>query len=167
MHRLTIRISMFAAALGLALVATPAAAGSATAELTISATVVKNCTIDAQSISLGTYDPLVANYSNAAAPTGTITVQCTKNTAYSIALTNGGNYSAGFRRMKHAINDEYLQYELFQDGAFATAWTDTQMVSKTATSRAPLGITVYARIPGGQDVSQGTYTDVVTATVNF
>jgi spore coat protein U-like protein len=156
---------MLAAAFALALVAMPAAAQS-TAQLTISATVVKNCTVDTASISLGNYDPLVANYSAAATPTGTVTVRCTKNTAYSIGLDNGGNFSAGERRMKSATN-EFLNYDLYQDAAFATPWTTAQPVTGTSTSRAPLGITVFARIPGGQDVSQGTYTDVVTATVNF
>ncbi len=167
MHRTTMRISLLAAAFALALVVSPAAADSATAKLTISATVVKNCTVDTASISLGNYDPLVANYSDAATPTGTVTVRCTRGTGYSIGLDDGGNYSSGTRRMKHATQDEYLNYELYQDGGFATPWTTAQPVSDTSTSRAAHGITVYARIPGGQDKPQGSYTDVVTATINF
>jgi spore coat protein U-like protein len=168
MHRLTLRLSLVAAALALAFVAAPAAAqGTSTALITVSATVVKNCKIDTAPISLGNYDPLVANFSNAATPTSTVTVRCSKNTGYSVGIDNGGNYSSGARRMKHATYNEYLSYELFSDAALTMPWTDAAPVTGTSTSRAPIGLTVYARIPGGQDVSEGGYADVVTATVNF
>jgi spore coat protein U-like protein len=165
MHRLTIRSSLLAATLALTLSAAPAAA-DATALLTVSATVVKNCTIDTAPINLGNYDPIAANFSNAATPTSTITVRCSKNTGYSVGIDDGLNFS-GARRMKHATYSEYLSYELFSDAALTTPWTTAAPVTGTSTSRAPIGLTVYARIPGGQDVSEGGYADVVTATVNF
>ncbi len=136
-----------------------------TATFTVSASVAKVCAISAANIALGAYDPITANATNAA--TGSVTVQCTKNTPYDVKLDDGANASGGARRMKHASQSEYLSYELYSDSGHQTAWNSTTFVSGKVSSRTAVTIPVYAFIPAAQDVPEGSYTDTVTATIEF
>jgi spore coat protein U-like protein len=67
-----------------------------------------------------------------------------------------------------------LQYELYSDVAGGTVWGNSGGALVTwgafgsiASQGAGVSRPVYGRIPGGQDVSVGSYTDTITATVNF
>ena len=67
---------------------------------------------------------------------------------------------------------EPLNYNLYRDAARTAIWGDgtggTQVYSDPRTPRNQnVTLTVYGRIPAGQDVSVGTYTNTVTATINF
>ncbi|MBI2358339.1 MAG: spore coat protein U domain-containing protein, partial [Deltaproteobacteria bacterium] len=65
---------------------------------------------------------------------------------------------------------ESLTYNLYLDGSYATVWGDGTSGTSFITNNNPVGTqdyTLYARTPLGQDVSAGTYTDVVTVTVEF
>jgi len=71
--------------------------------------------------------------------------------------------------MKDATTD-YLTYELYQETGRTTVWgtTGTALLSiGAAPSKAARTFTVYGRIPSGQDLPAGSYTDTVQATVNF
>jgi spore coat protein U-like protein len=89
-----LRIALLSAAAAALLSAADASAQSATATFTVSATVAKNCVIDAATdiaISDATtpWDPTTTSNPTA---TGTITVRCTRGTTYTIDL-NGGVYT--------------------------------------------------------------------------
>jgi len=78
--------------------AAPAFAQTATANLNISATVNKTCTITTTPVAFGIYDPVVTNASTPLDATGTVVVTCTKGAGTRIDLGNGGNFLRGFQR---------------------------------------------------------------------
>ena len=71
---------------------------SATASLTVSASVSKNCTITTAPVTFGAYDPVTANATAPLDATGTVTVTCTKG-AVAKGLGPGSNAQGATRRM--------------------------------------------------------------------
>lgn len=145
-------------------------AGSASTTFAVNGNVTANCTISATGISF-TYDPVVANAAANATATGSITLACTKGSAPSIALDNGlyaGLASAGPRAMRLGATANYLGYDIYQPGGGTTSWTTAAPYVPTApTSKAARTFTMNGAAIAGQDVTVGSYTDTVTATVNF
>jgi len=148
----------------------PAQAATATANLSVSATINNNCTISTAAVGFPAYDPIVAH---AAAPddstSGSVTITCTKGSAATIGLGLGANVSGSQMRMLNGAAN-YLNYALYQDAGHVTLWgtSGSGLLSPVAApSKAPRTFTVYGRIPAGQDLPSGTYTDTVVATVNF
>lgn len=149
-------------------------AATATTTFTVTASVSANCTITATGISF-TYDPIGANAAAAASATGTVTIACTKGSGPSIGLNAGSNAGAVAgvtRAMANGTNR--LGYELFQSAAApgnGAVWTDiggaNALNAGVSPSKAARSFTVQAQIPPGQDVAVGSYSDTVTATVNF
>ena len=172
MHaRVSVR-SLSAAAAAVALlqgVLPTARAATATANLTVTATVTNNCTISTTPVAFGSYDPVVANASTDLDSTGTVTVTCTKGAAATVGLDLGSNAAGSTRQLKDGCTN-VLAYELFQDAGRSQVWGDagTDLLSAgAAPSKAPRSFTVYGRVTAGQDVPAGNYTDTVVATVNF
>ena len=167
--RTLLRSLLGAAALATLASATPAAAQFV--QFQVSATVARVCTIQATPITFGAYDPVVTN-ATAASPvpaTGTVTVQCTRGQTYRVSLDDGLNLDQAAlpgRSMGNGAS-AFLAYELFSDSGYGTAWNTANQVTGTAANRAPVDLTVYARLPGGQDVPVGTYTDTVTADIHL
>lgn len=167
MTRPLLRSTLAAAVLAALAAARPAAAQSASASFQVTANVLRICTISATAIDFGGYDPIGANETAAADQTGTLTIRCTRGTAWSVAL-DAGLHASGGRRMQHATTTtEYLPYELYSDTSRTAVWDAATPVAGTAANRAPFGLTIYARVPANQDALQGAYGDTVTATVNF
>jgi spore coat protein U-like protein len=165
MARFTNRHSLTLAVVGALFAAAPAEAAE-TATFQVSANVTRNCTIAATAIDFGAYDPIAANDSAAVNRTGTIAVKCTKGTSYSVKLDLGDNATAGNVRQM-ASGGAMLAYALYSDAPRTIAWNETTFVSGVAAGRSGDPLTVYAALPGGQDVPEGSYVDVVTATVEF
>jgi spore coat protein U-like protein len=147
----------------------PVMAGSATANLSVTATVSANCTISTTAVAFPAYDPIVTNASVNDDGTGSVIVTCTRGTAATIGLGLGANASGSQMRMKDATTD-YLNYALYQDSGRATVWGNSGaglLSPVAAPDKTPRTFTVYGRIPSAQDVPAGSYTDTVVATVNF
>lgn len=164
--RLVVATSLMLAAVAME---TRLSAGSASATLSISASVVNNCTISTGALAFGSYDPVVANTSANLDATGTITVACTKGAATTIGLNLGANASGSARRLTDGASN-YLTYEMYQDSSRATVWGNSGAALLTpaaAPSKAARNFTAYGRIPANQDVPAGSYSDTVTAIVNF
>ena len=73
-----------------------------------------------------------------------------------------------------ANGTNYLGYELYQPIAApgnGGVWTDiggaNALNAGVSPSKASRTFTVSASVPAGQDVAVGTYSDTITATVNF
>lgn len=163
---LLVRITLAVLSAAQNLVATPAAAQSATASFQVSANVIKTCSISATNVAFGNYDPVVANDTIAADQTGTVTIRCTRGTAWSVALDDG-SYFLGGRRMQLGATGEYLPYELYSDAGRTVVWNAGAPQTGTAASRAAVPLTVYAQVPAGQDAAAGAYLDTVVATITF
>jgi spore coat protein U-like protein len=161
------RTAALGALLGVTLLPLTASAANDTASMTVSAQVTNNCTISASALNFASYDPVVANASNALDGTGRVTVACTRGVAPAIGLGNGGSASGSTRRLADGAGN-YLSYDLFQDSGRNVTWTGTNtFTAGAATSKAARDFTVFGRIAANQDVPAGTYTDTVVATVNF
>ena len=147
----------------------PALAATATSNLSVTSTVINNCTISTAALAFGNYDPVNVN---AAAPldgTGTVTIACTKGSTATIGLGLGSNASGATRRMTDG-GGNFLTYEMYQEVAYSTVWgsAGAALLSPVAApSKAARNFTVYGRVTSNQDVSAGNYTDTVVATVNF
>jgi spore coat protein U-like protein len=155
---------------------------SAPANLTVSATVVSNCVIQAGALDFGLYDPMTVNATAPRSASASVTLACTKGSSPSIAMDLGQHESSGSRYMRittAGLNDT-LRYELYQPSspapgsgcsdAGARPWGNSlgqTFTPTTPASRAARSYSVCGTIPAGQGVSMGAYADTVVATVNF
>jgi len=143
-----------------------ALAQSASTQLRVTTTVVKNCTITSTDVSFGSYDPVGANRTAPLDGIGSLTITCTTGTGATLGLDTGGN---GNRRMNNG-SGVYLSYELYKDGGRTQVWGNsggTLLTVVPAPTVQPRTFTVYGRVAPTQDVSPGSYSDQVVATVNF
>jgi len=160
----------------------PLFAASTTTNVAVSATVTQSCSITASAaIAFGAYDPIAANATAALNATGQVSVACSKgSTSLTIGLDNGTHVLVAQRQMQGTTAADLLQYNLFQppSNTPGTACTFPGTIPWTATGAGLLTLTsaptkvarlynVCGTIPGGQDVSVGSYTDTVVATLNF
>lgn len=123
---------------------------------------VGSCTIQPATLLFGSYDPGAASPRDALA---TIAVACTAGTPYWVALDAGANPAGLTRQMASGL--ARLQYDLYSDAGRTTPWNTVTTVSGTAPTTDPIPLQVYGRIPAGQYVAAGSYTDTVQATINF
>lgn len=161
------RVALIVGGLALGLTA-PAFAQTATANLGVSATVAKNCSITTSAVAFGSYDPVVTHATSPLDGTGSVVVTCTKGAGTRIDLGLGGNAQGQNRRM--AGGGDFLTYELYQETGRTTVWgsgASAGMTIPVAPSRAARTFTVFGRIAAGQDVSAASYNDTVVATINF
>jgi spore coat protein U-like protein len=154
-------------ALGVGFGAATVAGQSTQASMRVAAQVSRTCQIDAGPLAFGAYDPIGLHSTAPLDGEAIITVTCTKGTPAVIALGAGGNASGSQRFM--ANGTFRLQYDLYQDSTRSLPWGDTSgnWQKLRAATGDSMSISVYGRIPGAQDVSVGTYSDSVVATVYF
>lgn len=147
----------------------PAAAQTATANLTVTANVVGHCTIDALAVAFGNYD----STATVDVPTN-IVIHCTPGASYWVGLGTGNNPSATVGRTRQMVGPaptDLLGYELYSD-AYVTRFGDTAPALPYPVANLPglaqYQIALYARLPAGQFVTAANgYTDTVLMTVNF
>ena len=145
------------------------AAGTATTNLGVSATVAGTCVLGTNPLAFGAYDATTAGTTDGQ---GTVTVTCTDGTVATVTLGEGlnpfsPNAAAPFRQMAFGANR--LGYFIYKDAAHATVWGNTIAtgVSQTFTGIDGTPLTVYGAITAAQNVPVGDYVDTVVATVTF
>jgi spore coat protein U-like protein len=144
-------------------------AQNAAANLSVSATVQKNCTITTAPVAFGSYDSVAANATAPLDAVGTIPVKCTKGAVAKVGLGPGANAQGATRRMVGTAA-EHLTYELYKDTGRASIWGNTAtdgLDIPAAPSQAARNFTVYGRVLQAQEAAVGAYTDTVVATINF
>jgi spore coat protein U-like protein len=143
--------------------ASAASASSTASRLDVSAVVVANCRVTVSALNFGAYDPLGQHSIRDLDAAADLTMTCTRSSPATIVLGSGNPVrtliAAGQR----------VNYQLYQDEGRTRVWGadgDSLHIISTGIS-APQRFVVYGRIPSGQEVVSGIYTDVVTATVDF
>jgi spore coat protein U-like protein len=73
--------------------------------------------------------------------------------------------------MRHDGGSDRLAYNFYADPGGAAVWGDgsggTVTMSARVMKNTPWTVTLYGRVPPGQDVSAGSYSDMLTITINF
>jgi len=129
------------------------------------------CIVAAPRLSFGPYDPLSAAGSTTS---GVIIVLCDFVPPPNVTVMIGPSAnSGGFtpRRMLNAGGVDTLDYNLYVDPSSAIVWGDGRPGTGVRTNRVfrgkPWVLTVFGRMPPGQDVTPGNYIDNIAITVNF
>jgi spore coat protein U-like protein len=126
------------------------------------------CTISATSVNFGSYNVFNGSPTDS---TGTVTYRCNGSAHnITIGLTQGAGASFNQRQMQKG--SESLTYNLFVDASRTNIWGDGTGGTAVYSSANPpnntnVNLTVYGRVTAGQDVSAGTFSDTVTAVINF
>ena len=145
--------------LAAALLAAPvlASAADVTNTFKVSAEVKPTCTVTATDVVVASYDP---NATSPTSQTGTVSVACTKKTAYTTTLISTNGWTL------NGTGGEKLTYKILQ-GSTSTPWDANSGVSATSTGKAAKGYTATVSIDPLQDVAVDTYADTVTVNVNY
>lgn len=147
------------------LLSSPVLAGTTTTNFTVSATVVAACVASATNMGFGNYTASAGSPNDA---NSTITVTCTNNDPYTIALNGGDSGHVATRTMLDGTNT--LPYGVYTSSGYATIWGDgtngTSTVSGTGNGVAQ-NYTAYGQIPVAEYSAAGSYSDTLTATVTF
>ncbi len=159
-RRIGIAAALLAALLG---GARPAGGATDTGTLNVTATVTSNCALSGGTMAFGTYISGQTtnldvqgsiNYVNC--PVGTLTFE----------LDNGANASGSQRRMKSGSN--FLNYQLYKTSGRTSIWGTGADANQVQLLQGGNGsVVVYGRIPSGQAVAPGSYSDTVTITLTF
>jgi spore coat protein U-like protein len=173
-QKFNVRTLTAAVVAAIAVGAAPSAdAGSATANLSVTATVTANCTITTAPVAFGTYDPVVTNATAALNGTGTVSVTCTNGASTTVTLGQGLNAGTGstdavpVRRLIDGGTD-YLAYTLYSDTNRSVVWGNTSGSGLANTGNGTLqALTVYGAVAPGQNVPAASYSDTVVATISF
>jgi spore coat protein U-like protein len=137
-----------------------------------------SCTVSATGPAFGTYNPLSASPTLA---NGSVTATCTLTGNSSTTVNITSSYSKGSsstyssRTMKSGTN--VLNYNLYFDAAFTQIRGDGTGGSQTGggtlnltpssrTQTTPDSV-IYGRVPAGQDVAAGSYSDTIIVTITY
>ena len=128
------------------------------------------CTVSATGINFGAYDVFVATPLDS---TGTVTVTCDQAPPADIVVAIGPSGTSGAfipRQMRSASSPDRLNYNLFTNAGRSTVWGDgaagtSTVFLKNVKKNRPAVTTIYGRIPAGQNVSVGSYSDSLTVTI--
>lgn len=126
------------------------------------------CTVSATSVGFGAYNVFDSAPSDS---TATILLRCNGNARnIAVGISDGEEPLFDWRRL--GKGKERLLYNLYRDAGRFAIWGDgsggTQMhVQSEVPNNTEVPLTVYGRIPAGQDVSAGAYSDSVVVTINY
>jgi spore coat protein U-like protein len=144
-------------------------ANEGTTSFTVQATVPAQCAVSATTLDFGTAGLIAANRD----ATGALSIVCTRNAAYKIALGPGLNAGAsGVAARKMKSGAATISYQLYQDSGRSLVWGDTltgagaNTVSDTGTGSTQ-SHPVYGRVPAQTSPPAGTYSDTVVVTIEY
>jgi spore coat protein U-like protein len=148
-------------------------AGTSTANVGISTTVIANCSVTSTAVGFGNYDPLAAGANTA---TGTVVLTCSQGATPSVALSMGANAS-GSRRMADGSGN-FLPYSIFKptantaNASCASASTAYDVTAPgfaltAAPDTSARTFNLCGSIAPGQSIPLGAYSDTVVATITF
>jgi spore coat protein U-like protein len=129
----------------------------------------QGCSIRVIALQFGNYNPLFGGTLDA---TGDVFVTCDSAVPYSITIDagihSGGNF--GSRRMERIGGGDFLTYNIFRDPGRIEIWGDgsgSTFVQAAVSTGIESRFIAYGRLPAGQNVSIGTYTDSLSVLVEW
>jgi spore coat protein U-like protein len=127
-------------------------------QINVSAIITASCSV--ADLDFGAYDSAVDSET-----TTTLNITCTAPADVGVTLDNGMNPN-GSRRMKHASEDQFLGYLLFDgDPSGAISWTSQEKTVDVGEGGAQ--VLIGGRIAATQTGKpSGSYTDVVQVTLD-
>jgi spore coat protein U-like protein len=148
-----------------------AQSASTTTTFAVTATVNSTCAATATALPFGAYTPGTGALTN----NSTISVKCTKNTPYTVALNAGTTTGGAFTQRLMASGTNTLQYNLYTTAAFGTVFGDgTGATATSAGTGAGVAtantVTVYGQLldsTANQAAVPGAYSDTITVTVTY
>jgi spore coat protein U-like protein len=136
--------------------------------LMVSGASAASCTVSPSGVSFGSFSPLTLTSVDS---TGSITVNCTDVSSYTISLSTG---SGTYNQRSMVAGSYYLYYNLYRDAAFQQIWGDGNSGSNAVSLNNPVNgqnnlHTIYGRIPisSQRAAHVGIYSDTIIATVSF
>lgn len=131
-----------------------------------------SCSIQgpAPTLDFGTYDPYSPTPLDA---NSSFRLRCTQDptpAVITVSLDGGQNFQAPSSRAMSS-GGSLLLYNAYQDGARTVIWGDgafgpTLLLTKTSKNES-FDLVVYGRIPAGQNLPPGAYTDTITLTATY
>ena len=154
-----------------AMLAGVANSAATTTTFAVTATVQATCSATATTLAFSAYTPGAGPVAN----NSTISVKCTKNTPYTIALNGGSTTGGTIAQRLMGVGANTLQYNLFTTATFTQVFGDGSGTSKTvagtgagvATANT---VTVFGQLPdsaANQAAVAGNYSDTITVTVTY
>lgn len=135
----------------------------------------QSCTVSATSLAFGVYSPSLGTPNDSAA---TITVTCSAVVqllvAYNIQISAGGSGNPAARRMSNGSGG-LMNYQIYSDLLHTKVWGDGSGGTQTVSDGFLLGVVApvvnnyfaYGRIPAGQNVQVGSYSDATVVTISY
>jgi spore coat protein U-like protein len=140
---------------------------------TVYATVITNCNVQSGALVFPSSSILSANVS----ASGSVSVQCTNTTPYSVSLGSGNYASGSQRRMYSAATGAYVSYNLYTDSGYSDAWSTTTSATSCSNGAgtcylgtgtgAYQSVPVYGLVPPQTSPQAGSYSDAVVVTVTY
>jgi spore coat protein U-like protein len=134
-----------------------------------------NCNVNVTGLNFGGYD-IFSNIPRDT--TATITVTCNAPPQNPnapipviISLSPGNSGSFAQRQLQHSGGPDLLYYNLYTTPSYSTVWGDGSGGSRNQTNfvtrDAPWTATIFARIPPRQNARIGSYSDLITVTIEW
>lgn len=143
-----------------------ASAATSTGSFNVSMTIQSACTlVSSSAIAFGTHGMLSTNTD----ATGTLDVQCTTNSPYTVALDAGLGTGATTTTRKLTAGGATINYALYRDAARTLTWGNNQGTDTVAGtgSGASQSFTVYGRVPSQATPAAGSYSDTINVTITY
>jgi spore coat protein U-like protein len=126
------------------------------------------CTVTTTTVNFGNYNPILATATDS---TGTIDVFCDVKSMGVITSIGVSPNSGVFSPRQMAFGLELMNYNVYTNKQRTSIWGDGTVGTSTVSNNIPANktksMTVYGRIPPGQDVSVGTFSETLTVTVTW
>lgn len=134
--------------------------------MTVSVDVRKTCSISANDINFGNYNP---NAGGAQLAEALVHIHCSNGVSYEVSMDAGRGPGATTAARKMTSGANTLGYGLYHDPGRQQVWGDTLGVDtlRGLGLGPPFDVTVYGKIEPRQSVPAGTYADVITVRILF
>ena len=143
-------------------------AATATGVMTVTATITSTCSVGASTLAFTSATSAAIAAGNVDA-IGTVSVNCTTGSPYTIGLDAGTGVGATIASRKMSAGTQLLSYTVYTSAARTTVWGDGTGAEKVSGigNGAVQSISAYGRIFAGQVVPAAAYADTVNVTVTY